>query len=339
MNQSPDCARLLFAFTLLALPAIPQKAMAMDSESAVAASGLGNAPSFDHSADIGNLNYYPHARQMLFTPEFSTALNDQSYSGNPKGSTGESTISSSSATLTATYGLFERLRISLAETALFGTDSTHQNPATGSTTFTRSSGLSDPTLGATLRYLEDDAKTHLSGDVAVSVSPSWATHYVADSLQNGSDGKGYGTLAASAPVYWWLGHNEVELSPSITRDFAGNSVGPTEATSSMRAALWTGGFTLLDRFHVTDKFYLEAGTALNLPSSVQTTALNTAGTVSTTQYPLYLVPRIDLGYRFTSNILFDAEYEYYNYVTQVIETSSTNHSIESTLAMKFLIQI
>lgn len=330
---------LSYGIVLLALPGISGTARAMDSQSEVQTSSLGAPSSSGHSSDIDNLNYYPHARQFLFTPLFSTAIYDQTYSGNPNEGTGSSNISSSEAQLTATYGVTDRFRISLSETELFATDSTHQSSTSGTTTFSRTSGLSDPTMSATLRYLDDDVRSHLSGDIGLSLSPSWVTHDIADTQQNGSEGKGYGTFAASAPIYWWLGHNEVEFSPSITHDFSGNSVGPTTATSSVRAANWNGSLTLLDRFHITDQLYIQGGAALDLPYSVQTTSLNAAGTVSTTQYPLHLVPRIDLGYRCAANVLFDAEYEYYNYDSQVVETSSNTQTVESTLAMKFLIQI
>ena len=282
----------------------------------------------------------------LFTPQFSTTLSDQSlFPSNPcTGSTGASIdfVLDGLATLTAAYGLTNRLRISLVESALIGTNNTHFNATSNTTTMTSSNGLSDPTFGANFRYLDDDARTGLSGRRRSHGAP-FVGHARYRRLQPSGTAatrrKGYGTAALSAPAFWWLGHNELEFNPSVTRDFSGNGVGPTVQTSNIRAAAWNGSLALLDRFHVTDSFYLQAGGALSLPYSVQTTSLNAAGTVSTNQYPAYFVPRFDVGYRATASVLFDAEYQYFNYTTQILETSSATQIIESTLAMKCMIQI
>jgi outer membrane protease len=59
----------------------------------------------------------------------------------------------------------------------------------------------------------------------------------------------------------------------------------------------------------------------------------------TTQNPFYVGPRINVGYQFAPNILFDVEYDYYNYTTLVSETGASTKNIENTLGIRFYIEL
>ena len=182
----------VLAFALVALSAFSRVAAA-DNSTAVS-SDLGRSSLASHSTDIAaNLDYFFRTRASFSSHPLCSQppLSDQTFlSGTPVKSTATDKISTSSTTLTATYGVTNRLRVSLAESALIGTNNTRLSTVTGATTSTSSSGFSDPTLGASFRYLDDDAQSGLSADIALSVSPSLVDRDVANSAQNGSDGKG-----------------------------------------------------------------------------------------------------------------------------------------------------
>jgi hypothetical protein len=294
----------------------------------------------DHSETLGNLNYYPHLHRLLLTPRVTTTLHESTAVNNDL--TGQQTSDTATnftdADITLTYGLLPGLRVGANETELFSSTTNHTN-ASGTTTQTSSSGPSDPTFFSEYRYFEDDEKTRISADVDLSGSPSIVIHDNATTSQNGNNGRGYGTLSLTAPVYWWVQWNEIELSPEVTRNFSGNSQGAAPASSTYRNANYTGSVTLFDRAHFLEKFYIQASAVFDIPYSVHTITQNPAAISRTTQYPFHVVPRANLGWLIRKNILLDAEYDYYNYTTTVAETSSSTSNDESTVAFRFYIEL
>ena len=294
----------------------------------------------DHSANLANLNYYPHQGHFLLSPRVTSSISDQNSTTNEDSNpTGVSTVAFFRGDLPISYGLLPGLRIGISENELFNSESTHTVGNSRATSFSKSSGLSDPTFSTAYRYFEDDARSGLSGDVAVSASPSWVSHQVSSPTQDGSNGKGYGTLSAALPFYLWKSKNEVELSPAITHQYVGNGVGVDPTSSFTRGSTSFETVTVNDRLHLTSNASVQGGLLLNFPYNTQTTTLDSSMTVRTTQLPFYVTPRVNFEYLFRSNVLFDVEYDYFNYTTTVVETLSSNKNIESTLAFRFLIEI
>jgi hypothetical protein len=306
------------------------------SVAVLALAPMARADDDSHSSDIANLSYYPRQGKFLLTPRLTFSVNDQSSSESNGSPTGSSAIAFSRVDAGVTYGVIDGLRLGVSETELFNSATTHT--AGANTTLTRTSGLSDPTFSAFYRYCEQDAKG-LAADLGLTFSPSWVQHTVASTTENGSEGKGYGTLDISAPFYWWMGMNEVGLTPAFEHEFSGNGVGATTAASYNRGNASYFATTLDDRFHFTPKFFAQAGGIFYFPYSFQNTYTNNAATVRTTHEPFYVVPRLNADYKFLNNVLFDIEYDYYNYTTTVSETGASTKSIESTLAVRFFIEI
>ena len=294
----------------------------------------------DHSASLSNLNYYPHQGRFLLSPRVTSTISDQNSAINGEATpTGVSTVSFFRGDLPVSYGLLPGLRLGISENELFHTESTHTVGNSKANSFSKSNGLSDPTFTTAYRYFEDDIRSGLSGDIVVSGSPSWVSHQISIPTQDGSNGKGYGTLSAAVPFYLWKSKNEVELAPAITHQYVGNGVGADPTSSFSRGSTTLETAALNDRVHFTPNASVQGGLLLNFPYNVQTTTLDSSMTVRTTQLPLYVMPRINFEYLFRSNVLFDVEYDYFNYTTSVVETLSSNKNIESTLALRFLIEI
>jgi thiopurine S-methyltransferase len=60
--------------------------------------------------------------------------------------------------------------------------------------------------------------------------------------------------------------NEVEIAPSVQRQFSGNGNGATVATSFNRSAQWVYSGGIADRFHITPELFFQATAPLNFPS-------------------------------------------------------------------------
>jgi hypothetical protein len=291
-----------------------------------------------HSTLLTSLNYYSHVGTLLLTPRLTTSVADLSTSFTGDGPNGASTSAISQFDLGLSYGLLiDGLRVGISETELFSSQTTHFTNSTGRYSLSQSSGLSDPTFSATYRYFEDDQRTGLSGDISLSASPSFLTHDVATALQEGSEARGYGTMALSAPVYWWGGPAEVELSPAITRQFSGDGEGTSLGSTYVRSDLWVETLALLLRYHANERLYAQAGAVADFPYAAESTYAN--GTVRTTHEDFHVVPRINLGYSFTPSTLLDVEYDYTNATSLVSETGVASRAIESTLALRLWIEI
>jgi hypothetical protein len=297
----------------------------------------------DHSDNLCNLNYYPHVGHLLATPQTSFTINDQSSttSTNADAPAGDSNVGSSSFNLALEYGLlWDGLRIGLSENELFSSVTSHANSA-GVTSLSRSSGVSDPTATLYYRYWEDDAKTHMSGDLNVALSPSFVTHNVTSSALDGSNGKGYGYVSVAAPFVGWMNIgnllNEVGISPAAQRQFSGNGNAATISSSYNRSSQWVYTAAVSDRLHLTPELFFQPIANLNFPYTVTDTYLNTTSNVSNTHNPFYVTPSLEMGYLLMRNVLFVAEYTYNNFTTT--SDSSTTKNIDDTIILRFLIEI
>jgi hypothetical protein len=202
-----------------------------------------------------------------------------------------------------------------------------------------SSGISNPTFSASYRYLDDDARTGLSSDVVLAASPSLTTREVSTTTQSGNDARGYGTMNLSAPLYWWYASNEIEVDPTVTRQFGGSGTSPIANNSYTRSSDWVGNASFADRFHVTQDFFAEVIANFTLPNTAN--YVYGSGTAGAYTNPFYIEPSLVVGYKLKSNARLDLRYDYFNFTTSGTygTGSSTNKFVQGFLSARFLFQI
>jgi len=322
-------------FILLATLTITQPL----SISVYAAENFADSP----SQDLTRLNFYPHPGRLSLAPDVQYVPIDTSNSttGTNPGNTTATQLTQFD--LNVAYGLpLDGLRFGIAETweTHRWTDTTHAT--TGAISQTDSSGLSDPTFQLQYRFINAPAMG-FSGDVNLIVSPSWTTHTVAVTTQEGNDGRGFGTTSLTGALYWIFPMNDVELNATLTRDFSGNGVNPVTPDSSYdRDSVLLLTMTAYDRFHLTQDFYLQGSLAFDLPYSYNQTNQAVTPVTTSFQYPFHINPSAVLGYRICENFVMDFTYGYQNYTTTSVPATPPNTTTltkESTLTLRARFEI
>ena len=295
------------------------------------------------SSDLTRLNYYPHPDKLYVAPDIQFIPTDLSIPqvGDSPGNT--TATQSWQADLNVIYGLpIEGLRLGVTVTWLWHRWADTTDSGTGAVNQADTDGLSDPTFELQYRLI-DSAPTGLSWDADLIVSPSMTTHEVATLSDEGSDGKGYGTLSVTSNLYWISAMNDLGLVINLTYDFSGNGVNSTTPTASYnRDSVWTLTTIASDRFHFTRDFYAQASAAFDFPYSFNQTNQAATPVTRSFQFPFHINPSFQLGYRVKEKFVVDAIYTYQNYTFLSVPASPPNtstHMIENTLELQAKVEL
>jgi hypothetical protein len=267
---------------------------------AVNAFAFTDDPSSQSSENLINLTYYPHVGHLEFEPTLFTILH---------GSNNGSTVSSEGFELYASYGLpWDGLRFAASLT-----DRTRSSDTNG-TTYVHS-GVTDPNFSVEYRLL-DMTSAGLSVDVEISFSPDFGTYYIANPGAAGSNHKGYNDLGISGAVYWTTGLNEFKLSGGIIHDFDGSGFESSFTDEGFtRASLWEGSAALIDRVHLTSRFFVEGEADFQIPYTLE------FGDGSSDLHPFHVTPTLEVGYLHSKQLLLKG---YLTYSSYTLATTSAN---------------
>jgi hypothetical protein len=261
------------------------------------------------SANLANLNYYPHAGKLTIEPSYDGDLN--TWSGGER-------QSRSALIGLLEYGLpwVNGLRINVEESTIINTTSLDQD------TFVHS-GVGDPTFSASYRIL-DDTPGGFSLDTQISATPSFASADIAYGGQPGGVGNGGLILQASATGFWRAGLNEVSLGGTLSHDFDATLTDPRDEGNDVAyASRWIGQFTLRDRIHLLPVLFLQGEANFTFANSRQENPDN--GSSTEIDNPFNVSPTLGVGFLAKPDVLLSLYIEYQGYETRYpeFETSST----------------
>jgi hypothetical protein len=213
-----------------------------------------------------SLNYYPHRHILELNPHFVASLRD------------ETTTNAGSDTHTqynqiymgANYGLIPRLRVGISTVLLWDQVTEGATPVNGSQNAATSAGPSAPTFTVAWRVLEGPS-SGLSGDLTYSYTPQ-IDHQVSANAASNIIGNNIGSLVnmGTATLFWRMDSNELGLAFSSTQRKALNVETVTPNTNYTRTSFVSSSLTLLERFHLSPRYFLGGQLIENFGSSYQT---------------------------------------------------------------------
>ena len=290
------------------------------------------------SSDLRRLDYYPHAEKIYLSPSLIGVPSSLSIA--QKGASPGNTSNSHSWEIgtTVIYGLpIEGLRVGLSGTWTAHHWTNVTSVATGAVTQTSLSGLSDPSLNVQYRVSGSNSD-RVSGDLSISISPSFLERQVATAGVAGTSARGYGTATITETGYWILEKNDFEASLNLTRNFSGNGVNLSTPTASYtRTAYLSGSASLVDRYHVLENLYLQGSVNLTLPESYSQTNSASPPVSVDLSVPFHVTPGLAIGYRCSARFVTEFLYSYQNYTTTstpVKGADTDTHLISTTLTLR-----
>lgn len=292
-----------------------------------------NAADENYSSDLMNLNYYPHKGWTEFNPRVSTEFHD--YTETSRGQT--TTIARNTVTLAATYGWIHRIQFSLLETLLWD-QNLDSHTAQGVETEATSQGLSNPTITALWRFLEN-GKTGLSGEFGVDATPSFGSKVAGDGKNNrdGNNLSGNSSAGVALAFYWRTAFNELGIAFTVNHNSAGHTEATTAATSFDSAPYWSSSVTLNERIHIGANFFTELGGTGFLPNQSNQTTDDRVERIS--NQPFYINPHLLLGFSPDPDVVLTLNLMSHHAITSVnssrtgVETTSENTAIISTVGL------
>ncbi len=221
----------------------------------ISASPVWSAPGGNnYSADLVNLNYYPHEHRFFNSAHFVTAVVD----GSSNSAGNSQTIALTEFFESLSYGIAKKLWVAISETLLWDQTVDSLSPAQAENT-TTSAGPSNPAFTVNYRYLENHRRG-FSGDLGLSVTPSLGPSISPEA----SDGATGNNLAGgwvgqiSSEIYWRRGANETELAATAVRYFYSETRGAAGAIT-VTDPYWQNDVKLVDRIHFSQRHYLQIG--------------------------------------------------------------------------------
>jgi hypothetical protein len=252
------------------------------------------------SENLLNLTYYPHSGRLFFETEFESTLHDTI------GQTEQEYFSNFS--FFAEYGLpVNGLRVEVSATdnvSATTLGATGSNSGVGNTSL--HTGISDPTISLLYRLVDMNPQG-ISVDLELSGTPSLGTSYGSQNGLAGSNSTGYGTLSFAAAAYWSTSINDLRISGSIAREFAGDgnlqdSTDPSSSTTFTRSSLWLPEAELIDRVRLTNRFFVQGEAEFLFGHSSLYTYSNFYSP-TTDDSEFHVEPILSVGYLFTKETL------------------------------------
>ena len=177
------------------------------------------------------------------------------------------------ASVSAAYGLVDRLRIELDESYLISskTDSTSQ-PG-GTTTTYKSSGLSDPQLSLLWRALEDPAHG-MFVDTSVGYTPATMRAKAETATQSGNKADGGSGEFINLTAFWQSGAHEVSFGLNLELDQAAKVTSDTRTDCWSRSPTTYYALQSAYRWHSTPRVFLEPTLDYEIESTTRRTYFN-----------------------------------------------------------------
>lgn len=285
---------IILQLVVLGVSVSPATATA-DPDSADSAS----ASRDNFSADLMNLNYYPHIGKGEFTPRVSTEFHD--FSQNSNG--GSTTIEHNMVAADFRYGFYDRWTVMLTDSLLWD-QNLDSISAAGGESEASSKGLANPTLAAFWRFWEDSDRG-FSWDLGINLSPSLGPKMNGDGAisQDGNNLSGSPSAGASLALRWRQDFNELSLVAGATFIMQGLTIAPVPANNVTTMSYWSNSLTVNERIHFGSQIFFEGGGVGNFSYKTdQVTGVSPAKT-STLRSPFFINPHVMLGYRAAGDVV------------------------------------
>jgi hypothetical protein len=292
-------------------------ATAHAADEAAPAGGEATAPTddgADWSADVTNLNYYPHAHRLY------TVLTYQS----PTVDTSDNSAGNSSQTnydelgLSLAYGLGHGVRVVLGQTAIIDEEHSPTNAKNIDTSYT-SSGFANPSLAVAWRFV-DTPRDGYSADGTLTIVPSFGPATKTNDYSGSSNAELAGAL--------FYRHTNCEARATLT--IIDTTDQAYEGTTSKNTGGLNSNITetadLTYRHHFGQNWFGQIGDTINFPQTNNYSY--EAGNTSSTTVPLYSSPYLAAGYRPMRDMLLGLRYTERAYSTSA--TSSQNSTTTYT---------
>ncbi len=230
------------------------------------------------------------------------------------------------------YGLTSNLRVGMViNWQIYGSQYLKTSGIPGES-YTSKAGFYDPEFKAMYRIL-DSTNSTWNGDFSVHLTPSLGTAKLAAPSQVGNVVYGapqvkfaLDAINPDANLEWMYGARFLFASTTKVK-------GPDDASSYNTDSFMHYWFELMARKHFLVKFIADAGIELQMPYK---TSSNYQGTVPTNyleEFPLHIVPKIQIGKELTNDGVFRIGYRYEGYTTDArSRTSFRNLAFQNSVS-------
>jgi len=248
----------------------------------------------DPSRELQNLVYYPHANEVSFTSSYQSSLNEVGPTINAAGNESRATSTLyNEIPVTLTYGVVDRIRLSISQTYLLQQSLTDTSTASGNVTVLNASGPSSPTYSVIWRAMQDQ---QYFLDLNFSTTPQNGTRLAETADQSGNNLVAMSTSSLTAIFYFYFGDEEVEIEPAAQYHSTGMTQGSVSTSNTIYPTQFvSGSLTLAERSHVGKKFYVEPILLVTLPYDY-TYVTQSTGALATVSLNMTLNPELQIGY-------------------------------------------
>jgi hypothetical protein len=304
---------------------------------AMLSGGAGAQEQTEASQKLNNLVFYTHARQFHVSAEVQSSATSTGEVDNNLGAYSNSVITYTRIGAAATYGVFDRFRMGVSVTQLIEQDNVSINYVNGNAGDQISRGLSDPTVYAGYRVLENP-EHHIYSDINLKINTSFGPQVLAVQApsgnwqQTGNYRTGAWQLQLSAPLYLVKGRHEFGVTPVLLNSLTGHQVGLEDRNTRTLESYWSASMSFADRIHLTDAFFLQPIINLQFPYSYLTTSKESSPTINLHEQPLDFSPELLVGYLITPSSMLDFSISYNSYISKIVPSSGSEKRTTRTLA-------